>query len=356
MPGVKQGDSFGPLFFCLAIHDSLLYRCLLIGRSTQELFINGDQIPFINYVEDAFRFLGCWLGNVPKNSQELSNCLEKIGSELNTISSYDIEKHIKFFVLKICYSGKITHLLRSTAPSVALNFCRSINELRINFCASLLEVDSTILRSHLFTSASILCKSAFLGGGNNFVFEFDNRFPNDISLINPNSCKYLCDLNEALIKLPFDVWSQCFPESVSEIPERCLTNLQFCLKKLQQELTIIFEILDYNVRLGMVKEINPAFANFLTDVSNSSASCLITQIPQVYGLLLDDNSWSLNMRLRSCIWPDNLRHNLKCQCGQSVTPTHLLNCNRFISFRSKVHDSVRDQLYCMCKSYGIVSF
>ncbi|KAL0248655.1 hypothetical protein GEMRC1_003889 [Eukaryota sp. GEM-RC1] len=106
----------------------------------------------------------------------------------------------------------------------------------------------------------------------------------------------------------------------------------------------------------MAKEKNPAFANFLTDVSNSSASCLITQIPRVYGLLLDDNSWSLNMRLRSYLWPDNLPHNLKCQCGQSVTPTHLSNCNRLISFRSKVHDSVRDQLYCMCKSYGIVSF
>ncbi|KAL0239982.1 hypothetical protein GEMRC1_010090 [Eukaryota sp. GEM-RC1] len=40
----------------------------------------------------------------------------------------------------------------------------------------------------------------------------------------------------------------------------------------------------------------------------------------------------------------------------AIGNTHLLNCNRFISFRSKVHDSVRDQLYCMCKSYGIVSF
>ncbi|KAL0251606.1 hypothetical protein GEMRC1_000819 [Eukaryota sp. GEM-RC1] len=106
----------------------------------------------------------------------------------------------------------------------------------------------------------------------------------------------------------------------------------------------------------MAKEKNPAFANFLMDVSNSSASCLFTQIPQVYGHFLDDNSWSLNMRLRSLIFPDNLPHNLKCQCGQSVTPTHLLNCNRVISFRSKVHDSVRDQLYYMCKSYGIVSF
>ncbi|KAL0244405.1 hypothetical protein GEMRC1_008489 [Eukaryota sp. GEM-RC1] len=220
MSGVKQGHLLGPLFFCLAIHDSVLcilnkypdlkivgymddistigplellkkvtvevagiyetlslslspHKCLLIGRSTQELFINGVQNPFINYIEDAFPFLGCWLGNVPKISQELSNCLEKIGSELNTISSYDIEKPIKFFVLKVCYYGKITHLLRSTAPSISLNFCRSLNELRI-FFAPLLEVDSTLLRSHLFTSAnfggtcigftksSIHYKSAFL--------------------------------------------------------------------------------------------------------------------------------------------------------------------------------------------------
>ncbi|KAL0242529.1 hypothetical protein GEMRC1_005092 [Eukaryota sp. GEM-RC1] len=188
------------------------------------------------------------------------------------------------------------------------------------------------------------------------MFEFVDRFPNDISLTNLNSCKYLFVLNEALIKLPFDVWSQCLPESVSEIAERCLTNLQFCLKKLQHKLTKIFESLDYNVRLGMAKETNPAFANFLTDVSKSSSSCLIPQIPHVYGLFLDDNSWSLNMPLRSFSWPDNLPHNLKCQCEQCVTPTHLVNCICFISFRSKVHDSVRDQLYCMCKSYGIVSF
>ncbi|KAL0207284.1 hypothetical protein P9112_011912 [Eukaryota sp. TZLM1-RC] len=62
------------------------------------------------------------------------------------------------------------------------------------------------------------------------------------------------------------------------------------------------------------------------------------------------------MRLRSFIWPDNLPHGLICKCGKSVTPTHLFNCNRFITFRSKVHDAVRDQLYCMFKSYRIESF
>ncbi|KAL0211109.1 hypothetical protein P9112_009407 [Eukaryota sp. TZLM1-RC] len=62
------------------------------------------------------------------------------------------------------------------------------------------------------------------------------------------------------------------------------------------------------------------------------------------------------MRLRSFIWPDNLPHGLICKCGKSVTPTHLFNCNRFITFRSKEHDAVRDQLYCLFKSYRIESF
>ncbi|KAL0224527.1 hypothetical protein P9112_003917 [Eukaryota sp. TZLM1-RC] len=62
------------------------------------------------------------------------------------------------------------------------------------------------------------------------------------------------------------------------------------------------------------------------------------------------------MRFPSYIWPDNLRHNLICKCSREITTTHLLNCKHFIIFRSKVHDAVRDQLYCMCKSHRIESF
>ncbi|KAL0215644.1 hypothetical protein P9112_007828 [Eukaryota sp. TZLM1-RC] len=62
------------------------------------------------------------------------------------------------------------------------------------------------------------------------------------------------------------------------------------------------------------------------------------------------------MCLRSFIWPDNFPHGLICKYGKSVTPTHLFNCNRFITFRSKVHDSVRDHLFCMFKSYKIEFF
>ncbi|KAL0227052.1 hypothetical protein P9112_014376 [Eukaryota sp. TZLM1-RC] len=40
----------------------------------------------------------------------------------------------------------------------------------------------------------------------------------------------------------------------------------------------------------------------------------------------------------------------------SPQASHLFNCNRFITYRSKVRDAVRDQLYWMFKSYKFESF
>ncbi|KAL0206157.1 hypothetical protein P9112_001464 [Eukaryota sp. TZLM1-RC] len=71
---------------------------------------------------------------------------------------------------------------------------------------------------------------------------------------------------------------------------------------------------------------------------DSTSSALVTTIPQVYGTFLTDSAWTLNMRFRSFIWPDNLPHNLICKCSREITITHLLNCKHFITFRSKVHD------------------
>ncbi|KAL0216093.1 hypothetical protein P9112_008277 [Eukaryota sp. TZLM1-RC] len=60
------------------------------------------------------------------------------------------------------------------------------------------------------------------------------------------------------------------------------------------------------------------------------------------------------MRLRCFIWPDNVFPNLICKCGSKISPNHLFHCKLLITFRSKVHDTVRDQLYCMSKSHKIV--
>ncbi|KAL0205758.1 hypothetical protein P9112_001065 [Eukaryota sp. TZLM1-RC] len=350
--GVKQGDPLGPLLFCLAIHKTLniikqkypsikivaymddisligsfdllelvaqeiadsyeniglhlnASKCLLIGSSAQDLVINDSIVPFTNYSSDAFKFLGCWLGNVPQIQNELQVILEKMKIELDSISSLDIEKHIKFFMLKICYTGRITHILRSCAPSIALDFCRSFNSLRTEFFADLLNVEPGMLKSHLFSSANLGV---------------------------PNCSPYLYELSCELEKLPPQIWTKCFPQSIQEIPNRSLFNLQFCCKKLQQKLSKIFESLDFDVRLGLAKKKNPAFANLLQDMCDSTSSALVTTIPQVYGTLLSDSAWTLNMRFRSFIWPDNLPHNLICKCSREITTTHLLNCKHFITF------------------------
>ncbi|KAL0208778.1 hypothetical protein P9112_011365 [Eukaryota sp. TZLM1-RC] len=64
-----------------------------------------------------------------------------------------------------------------------------------------------------------------------------------------------------------------------------------------------------------------------------------TTIPQVYGTLLTDSAWTLNMRFRFSIRPDNLPHNTICKCSRKITITHLLNCKPFITFRSKGNDT-----------------
>ncbi|KAL0211117.1 hypothetical protein P9112_009415 [Eukaryota sp. TZLM1-RC] len=143
-------------------------------------------------------------------------------------------------MLKICYTGRITHILRSCAPSIALDFCRSFNSLRTEFFADLLDVEPGMLKSHLFSSAnlggigftksSILCQSAFLGGGKNFIYEFSRRFSDDSHLLVPNCSPYLYELSCELEKLPPQIWTKCFPQSIQEIPNRSLFNLQFCCK------------------------------------------------------------------------------------------------------------------------------
>ncbi|KAL0227374.1 hypothetical protein P9112_014698 [Eukaryota sp. TZLM1-RC] len=109
--GVKQGDPLRPLFFCLAIHKTLVVikqnhssltivahmddifligsfdllqlfaqdiadsyeniglhhiasKCLLNGSAAQDLVIHDTVVSITNYSGDFLKFLGCWLENV----------------------------------------------------------------------------------------------------------------------------------------------------------------------------------------------------------------------------------------------------------------------------------------------------
>ncbi|KAL0208610.1 hypothetical protein P9112_011197 [Eukaryota sp. TZLM1-RC] len=187
----------------------------------------------------------------------------------------------------------LTHILRSTSPSISHEFCRIFNELRTKFLANLLDIDSSFLRSHIFCSTELggldfhkskyLCKAAFIGRGKNFVFEFLKRFPENQHLIEYCVSDYLVSLQSEIECISPQIWSKCFPADIQEIPPRSLISLKFAYAKLQKKILKVFESLDFTVRLILAKEKNPVFANFLIDLKDSSSSCLISQIPNVYG-------------------------------------------------------------------------
>ncbi|KAL0223780.1 hypothetical protein P9112_003170 [Eukaryota sp. TZLM1-RC] len=63
------------------------------------------------------------------------------------------------------------------------------------------------------------------------------------------------------------------------------------------------------------------------------------------------------MRMRCCLWPCSFPNDLICRCKNVVTLSHILNCKIFfLNYCSIVPDSVRDQLYAMCRSFNIESF
>ncbi|KAL0222143.1 hypothetical protein RCL1_001997 [Eukaryota sp. TZLM3-RCL] len=124
-------------------------KCFLIANSSHELSINGVSVPFINYSTSSFRFLGCFLGFRDHIVNDLNSYLKSIELELDEILKLEIEKHLKFFLLKVCYSGKVTHLLRTTDPLLSYEFCRHFNKLRTNFLSELLQLDSNVLKNHI---------------------------------------------------------------------------------------------------------------------------------------------------------------------------------------------------------------
>ncbi|KAL0211123.1 hypothetical protein P9112_009421 [Eukaryota sp. TZLM1-RC] len=229
-----------------------------------------------------------------------------------------------------------------------------------------MSVDPSILKNHIFSdvqlggvgfnSSKYLTKAAFIGGGKNFVFEFSRRYPFAENLLENTNSIFLDNLREEISSLSPDLWQSCFPISIQEIPDRSLYSLKFALKKLQRHLLKNFENKDFIVRLSTAKKEKSCFCQFLIDLKDSSSAVLINQIPQIYGLFLNDDQWTTAMRMRCYLWPCNLPNDLFCKCGAGLTLSHLFNCNRYISYRSTLHDAVRDQIHAMCNSYHIESF
>ncbi|KAL0217751.1 hypothetical protein RCL1_008600 [Eukaryota sp. TZLM3-RCL] len=149
---------------------------------------------------------------------------------------------------------------------------------------------------------------------------------------------------------------KCFPIEVQEIPVKNLSNLKYAKKKLQHFLVKELESLDYTNRLFLAKMNNPAFYQFLLDNTDSSASSFFSQIPQIYGLLLNNEEWETFIRLQCYLWPQQLVNGLKCKCDTPVSLTHLFNCQHLVTFRRCLHDNVYKDIYQMAKAFNIEIF
>ncbi|KAL0233188.1 hypothetical protein GEMRC1_011933 [Eukaryota sp. GEM-RC1] len=161
----------------------------------------------------------------------------------------------------------------------------------------------------------------------------------------------LVSLVSVIDDLDLDIWNSCFPSHLPSIPEKSPLSLPLCVVKLQNKHLKAFENLDFENRFSITKINNPVFAAFLNDIKNST--CLITQQPRRFGLHLSDEAWKLNMRLRLGLFPAELLDSSECICSHRRIATfrHVINCPKFIQFRSVLHNAVRDVTFEMFKAH-----
>ncbi|KAL0212217.1 hypothetical protein RCL1_005843 [Eukaryota sp. TZLM3-RCL] len=224
-------------------------KCLFVCQEDVEApILNNIKIPKVDFRNDASRLLGAYIGFNDKVKELLDSLLDSFENELNTVTNFNISKQLNFTFLRCCYSLKFNHIFRSCPPSAALQFAQRHNVLRTKFVANLINVDEHNIHTHAFsffnlggiglTKASVLFKSAFLGGLRNFLFEFKLRFPNED--IENSSAPFLLEGKKLVDSLPEDTWARLF-SFTSEVKEKKLSNLVFSFKKLQTKLKIIYE-------------------------------------------------------------------------------------------------------------------
>ncbi|KAL0209347.1 hypothetical protein RCL1_007287 [Eukaryota sp. TZLM3-RCL] len=342
-------------------------KCLIIVRNdSTKLFYEELEVPSINFNEDAVRLLGSFIGNSSKVQSLLEKQLEIFENELSMVSDFSIPKQLKFAFLRLCYSSKFNHIFRTCPPSLSLCFGQKYNSVRTKFIANLLNVSPDFIPSHAFSSfnygglgitkASILTKSAFLGGIRNFLYEFERRFPL-ISLINSPS-PILREASNLIESLPNSLWSKLFPLDV-EIMEKSIINLKFTVRKLQNKLKNLMESDSFLNKLSLAKERNVKLYNLLMENSSfnsvPSSSYLLSIVAKKFGLNLDDEDFLTCIRLRLNLDPGIILSNSLCLCGKPASFDHVVCCAHFNWCRTVIHNNVINVLDNACKSLGVVS-
>ncbi|KAL0205935.1 hypothetical protein P9112_001242 [Eukaryota sp. TZLM1-RC] len=88
---------------------------------------------------------------------------------------------------------------------------------------------------------------------------------------------------------------------------------------------------------------------------SSDSSLFVTIVPRRFGLCATNEAFVTKMRLYLNIPINQLLSKEKCICSNSpqLTLRHALNCSKLITYRSSLHDAVRDTVFNMAQTARI---
>ncbi|KAL0219269.1 hypothetical protein P9112_004922 [Eukaryota sp. TZLM1-RC] len=271
----------------------------------------------------------------------------------------DIQQHIKFTIIRLCFSSNFNHIFRSTNPLGTRPLAQKLNELRAKALSQLLGCKMFQIPDHAYlsphygglgwTKASILTSCAFVGGCRNAIFEFSERFADWEDLLMTTQSSTVFALTEQISRIDVEKWGRCFPQSFNgNIPEKNVLNLKYTLRKLQKRLTGMYEKDLYN-NICSSAVLNQDLHSLLLEKGvcenkSSDSSLFVTIVPRRFGLCATNEAFVTKMRLYLNIPINQLLSKEKCICSNSpqLTLHHALNCSKLITYRSSLHDAVRD--------------
>ncbi|KAL0207215.1 hypothetical protein P9112_011843 [Eukaryota sp. TZLM1-RC] len=88
---------------------------------------------------------------------------------------------------------------------------------------------------------------------------------------------------------------------------------------------------------------------------SSDSSLFVTIVPRRFGLCANNEAFVTKMRLKLNIPINQLLSKEKCICSNSprLSLRHALNCSKLITYRSSLHDAVRDTVFNMAQTARI---
>ncbi|KAL0223513.1 hypothetical protein P9112_002903 [Eukaryota sp. TZLM1-RC] len=167
-------------------------------------------------------------------------------------------------------------------------------------------------------------------------------------------------LNDEISQTDVEKWSRCFPHSFNgNIPEKNFLNLNYILRTLLKRLTRIYENDLYNNKCTSAvlnQDLHSLlFEKDVCENQSSDSSLFVTIVPRRSGLCVNHEAFVTKMRLYLNSLINQLLSKEQCIYSNSpqLTLRHGLNCSILITYRSSLHDAVRDTVFNMAQTVRI---